>query len=353
MERRTTHFLNVSLVLVSLFCVAIFIGQAVCMSLMGENAVRQLGIFYMSGMSEQVSSHFGTTIELRLSQVESLVNSVPPGRITSETSMRVGLAYNARSAGFEYLAFYTEDGSFHMIYGSQVAAAVPEALARSVQGGKYNVSAGTDETGTSVVLIGVPAVYPMGGGETSVALVAGLPARYLKDTLESNMQSGIMEYSIIRGDGSYVLSNTAIEETNYYDRVERLYETCGGKSPAQYAKEFRDALKTDADYTSEVQISGERWNVYCASLPNSEWHLLLKISHNTLDGTVHLLQRMWSYISIGGCCLIIGALLLVFVGYYRLTRMQMNALDDARKTAEEAMLSAERSNRAKTSFSPT
>lgn len=350
MEKRTTRFLNISLILVSLFCVLIFIVQTVCMSRMGENAVRHLGIFYMSGISEQVSSHFGTTIELRLSQVESLVNSVPPRRTSGGMSMQVSLTYNARSAGFEYLAFYTQDGSFHMIYGAQVAADVPEALHSSVLGGKYNVSAGKDALGTPVVLIGVPAVYPMGDGNTSVALVAGLPTSYLKNTLETNMRGVGMEYSIIRDDGSYVLSNHPVEEDNYFDRVEHLYETCAGKAPAQYAQEFRTAVEANSDYTSEVMISGQRWNVYCSSLPNSEWHLLLKISHNTLDETISLLQRMWSYISIGGCCLIVCALLFVFVGYYRLTKMQLNALDDARKTAEEAMLSAERSNRAKNEF---
>lgn len=350
MEHKTTRFLNVSLVLVSLFCVFIFISQTFFINLMGENAIRQLGIFYMSGISEQVASHFGTTIELRLSQVESLVNSVPPGRYTSETSMLIGLTYNARSAGFEYLAFYTDDGNFHMIYGSQVTADVPDALRRSIQGGKYNVSAGKDEYGTPVVLMGVPAIYPMNDGSTSTALIAGLPTSYLSDTLENNIQSGIMEYSILRNDGSYVLHNSKIEEDNYFDRVANLYETCNGKEPEQYAEEMRGALENDRDYTSEVLIAGERWNLYCTNLPNSEWHLLVKISHNELDETVNLLQTKWSWLSIGGCSLIICALLLVFVGYYRLTKKQMHALENARKTAEQAQLSAERSNRAKNEF---
>ncbi len=207
MKNRTTRFLNVSLVLVSLFCILIFISQTIFMNLMGESAIRQLGVFYMSGISDQVASHFGTTIELRLSQVESLVDSVPAGRFTDATRMQIGLTYNARSAGFEYLAFYTDDGNFHMLYGSQVTADVPEALRRSVQGGRYNVCAGKDETGTPVVLMGVPAVYPMTDGTESTALVAGLPTTYLSDTLENNIQSGIMEYSIIRNDGSYVLHN--------------------------------------------------------------------------------------------------------------------------------------------------
>ena len=350
MKKRTTHFLNISLVFVSLFCICIFIIQTLCINLMGENAIRQMGVFYMSGISEQVSSHFGTIIELRLSQVEALVHSVPPERITGDTAMRIGLTYNGRSAGFEYLALYTDDGIFHMIYGSQVTADVPEALYRSVQGGKYNVCAGMDEEGTPIVLFGVPAIYPTNDGDTSIALVAGLPTSYLSDTLENNIQSSIIEYSIIRNDGSYVLHNSKSTETNYFERVENLYETCNGKEPAQYVEELLGALESDIDYTSEVMISGERWNVYCTNLPNSEWHLLLKVSHNTLDETVNRLQRTWSGISIGGCCLIIFALLLVFAGYYRLTKRHMHELDDARKTAEEAQLFAERSNRAKSEF---
>lgn len=350
MEKKTTHFLNISLVLVSLFCIFIFIIQTFFMNLMGVDAIRQLGIFYMSGISERVSSHFGTTIELRLSQVESLVNSVPPGRFTNETAMRIGLAYNARSAGFEYLAFYTDDGDFHMIYGSQVTLDVPESLRNSVQDGRYNVCAGTDANKTPVVLMGVPAVYPMDDGNTSSALVAGLPTSYLSDTLENNIQSDIMEYSIIRNDGSYVLHNNTIKENNYFERIDNLYETCNGKEPSQYAREVREALENDKDYTSEALISGQRWNVYCTNLPNSEWHLLLKISYNTLDETINLLQRKWSYISIGGCSLIIGALLLVFAGYYRLTKRHMHDLEKAREMAEQAQLSAERSNKAKNEF---
>lgn len=208
------------------------------MRLMGEDAIWQLGVFYMSGISEQVSAHFGTTIELRLSQVGSLVDPVPPGRITSDASMRIDSTYNARSAGFEYLASYMDGGSFHMIYGPQVTADVPEALSRSVRGGKHDVCAGMDEAGTPVVLTGVPAVCPMGDEQTSVALVAGLPTSYLSATLENDIQTNGMEHSIVRDGGSYVLNNSTGEEKDYFDRVELLYEPYNGKGPAQYAEEF-------------------------------------------------------------------------------------------------------------------
>lgn len=344
MKNTAMRFLNVSLVLVSLFCALIFIIQTVCMNMMGSDAIRQLGVTYMSDMSKQVASHFGTLIELRLSQVESLADFVPPGRFSNGLAqMQIELTYNARSIGFEYLALYTKERQFQMIYGSQVVPEIPEALHKSVLGGKYNVCAGKDAEGNPVVLMGVPAAYPTENGDTSIALVAGFPLSYLSDTLESNIDNGMMEYSIIRSDGSYVLYDGAAKEDNYFTQIEKHYETYNKKNPAQYAAELKDALEHGRDYTSEVKISGERWNIYCTSLPNSEWLLLVKTSHNALDEIVFLLQERWTLISLGGCALIICALLLVFLGYYRLTGRQIYELNEARK-------SAERSNRAKNEF---
>lgn len=349
-NNETTRFLKISIVLVSIFCVVVFSVQTVCMNFMGEEAIRQLGVMYMSGMSKQVASHFGTTIELRLSQVEALVEAAPPGRFVNDSFLQVGLTYNARSRGFEYLAFYTDDGNFHMIYGSQVKADVPEALHRSVRGGKYNVCAGKDAEGTPVVLMGVPAAYPIGDGVTSAALVAGLPTSYLSDTLKQNAQGSMVDYSIIRDDGSYVLQNVATQDRDYFEGIDRFFEQADGKASTVYMKEFKQALEQDRDYTCDVMAYGERWNLYLTSLPNSEWHLLLKISHSTLDGTVTLLRKHWSYVSIGGCSLIMLALLLVFIGYFRLTRKQMRALDEARMQADQARESAEHANKVKSEF---
>ena len=357
MKKRTAQFLNINLVLVSILCILLILGQTVYMNRMGEEAIRDLGVFYMSGITTGVSSNFGTIIELRLSQVQSLVNSVPPGRVTGFSPMQIELTYNARSAGFEYLALYTEDGNCEMLYGSQMMPDVPEAMRSSVQGGRVNVCAGTDAAEMPVVMIGVPAQYPLEQGGTSIALVAGLPTSYLKDTLESNVDSDIVEYAIIRNDGSYILRNGDVEDDNYFERVERSYGATGGIGPEQYAAELRAAMEADIDYTSEVLIAGERWNVYCTSLPSSEWNLLLKISHNTLDETVNLLQKRWSGASVGVCVLVACMMILVFIGYHRLTRVQMHELDEARRaaeqarqTAEEAQQAAERSNRAKNEF---
>ena len=81
MKNRTTRFLVISLACISILCVVVFSYLASRMNRRGAEAIGELGAIYMSGMSEQAATHFGTAIELRLSQVGALVDSVPPSGV--------------------------------------------------------------------------------------------------------------------------------------------------------------------------------------------------------------------------------------------------------------------------------
>ena len=343
MRNITTRFLTVSLILVSIFCVLIFSAQTIWTNIMASNAIRDIGVIYMSGMSRQVATHFGTTIDLRLNQVSALVDSVPPQRTADDSVIRVSLSHSARTNGFEHLAFYTPEGEFNMIYGLHMSLDAPAPFLRSLQNGEEKVGAGQDSTGRQLILMGVPAAYPLGDGTFSAALVAALPTSYFQETLSVNVHDSIVDYAIIREDGAFVLQSDNINDDNYFDRINRRYESTDRKDPQEYAAELRAAMAAKRDYTNEVQVSGERRNIYCTNLPNSEWHLLLYMSYNVLDETIAQLEQKWSLISTGGCSLILGALLLVFLGYFRQTRRQLRVLDEARK-------SAERASRAKSDF---
>ncbi len=351
MRNRTTHFLTVSLAITSVFCVIIFSVQSIWNHTMGAKAITDLGIIYMSGMSEQMANHFGTTIELQLEQVQSLADSVQPESADGGTKMRESLTRIARSRGFEYLAFYMADGEFDMVYGSRMQSGLPEAFLHSLLKGEEKVSAGWDEEGAPVVMMGIPVSYAFEDGTNCIALVAGRPVSYLSDTLALNVDASVVDYSIIRRNGSFILhSNHMKESVNYFERVDSLYERISGKDPKQYAAELTDAMDHKRDYTSEVQVAGERYNLYCTGLPNSEWHLLLYMSYGNIDETIARLGFQWSVVSLGGCVLILCILLLVFLGYFRLTRQQIRTLDEARKSADKARRTAERASQVKSEF---
>lgn len=350
MGKSITRFLTVSLALVSVFCVFIFYIQTTWISVMGAQAIQKIGVMYMSGVSEQIATHFATAIDLRLSQVEALVNAMPLERADEASSMRVILTEVARSRGFEYLAFYMEDGNFDMIYGKPIQSGAPEVFLNSLKNGEKKVSAGTDSNGIPVVMIGEPVSYCPEEGENCIALVAGLPTSYFTDPISVDVDGTAVDYCIIRCDGSFIVQSKGIKEDNYFDRVHKLYEGADGKTPMEYASELTEAMIARKDYSRTVLVSGERWNLYCTSLPNSEWNLLLYMSYGTLEETIDRLEAKWTRVAVGGCVLILIALLLVFMGYFSLTGKQMRALDEARKTADEARRSAEKTSRAKSEF---
>ena len=158
------RFLMVSLIALSLLCVCIFSFLAFYMSRRSEDTISNVGKIYMSGMSQQISMHFETTMDLRLSQVEALVETNSPGT-KSRDDLVEDLVYSARARGFEHLAFYSTDGTFETLYGSELTVTDPEPFLASLNASGKKIAVGTDTYGTRLVLMGVSSTYPMSSGK--------------------------------------------------------------------------------------------------------------------------------------------------------------------------------------------
>ncbi len=223
-----------------------------------------------------------------------------------------------------------------MIYGEPVASLNPGPFLNSLCEGEEKVSAGSDQSGNRVILMGVPASYFMEDGNKSVALVAAFPVEYISDLLALDESSDMAYSFVIRQDGSFVIRNSDAYRDSYFERVRSLYESIGGKTPEQYIKELQEAMAANEDYCSEFVIQGSRRYLYCSSLPYSEWYLLNFISHDMLDSTVTSFTSQWISLSLGSCLLILAAPLLVFVRYFKMMEDQVGELEKARKVAEYA-----------------
>ena len=343
MKNKTARFLVVSLVAISVLCVLVFSYLAVQMNKRGAKAIGELGAIYMAGMSEQAATHFGTTIELRLSQVGALVDSVPPGTTRDDASMRVVLSYSARARGFDHLALCRQDGSFEMLYGSQMTAGGSEEFLASLTNGEEMMAAGVDDTGEELILMGVPAAYSLEDGGESVALVAALPVSYISDTLSLNTDNAMIYYFIIDQDGEFIVRDSDVTDENYFQRVRDRYDSVGSMSGEQYLAELKEIMAEGKSFSGEFTIEGERRYLYCASLPYSGWYLMLFMPYGQLDRTVNALGRSWGWAAIIGCGVILLALLAIFSWYLHLTRRHVRDLEEARQAAEHA-------NRAKSEF---
>ncbi|MBP3521797.1 MAG: response regulator [Oscillospiraceae bacterium] len=335
-KSKTTRFLTVSLVGVILLCVCVFSFLAVHMNRESTQTINQVGTLYMSNMSQQISMHFATTISLRLDQLDALVTTIPPDSGRDLDDLYEELSYQAKARNFDYLGLYSTDGTFQMIYGEQLEVTDPEPFLSSLNNEEKKVAIGTNADGEKVVLLGVSTTYPMVDGKECTALVAGLPTSYISETLSLEIDDDQIYSFIIRRDGTFVIRSADAYRNSYFERVRMLYTDVNGMSSEEYLTELQAAMNDHRDYSIECVIDGNRKHLYLTDLPYSEWYLLTTMPYSTMDSIVSALSLQWSHTALLGGAVLLAALLFVFSRYFKLTRQQMQELDQARQDAEAA-----------------
>ncbi len=183
-----------------------------------------------------------------------------------------------------------------------------------------------------------------------MALVAGLPVSYISDnlTLEENSERA---YSyIIRKDGTFVIRTADAYRNSYFERVRAAYGDINGMTPEEYIQVLSETMTMGVDYSNEFTMGGERYHLYCTHLPYSEWYLITFMPYGSMDSTIRNFTAEWTWLTVLVAAVVLGALLLVFFKYLKLTKAQVRELEEARQAAEAAQKEAEHANRAKSEF---
>ena len=340
-RKKTMRFLRNSAIFILILCVAIFSFLAFYMNGKSSGTITEMGTIYMSGMSEQISIHFEKTMGLRLAQVEELEKEVPPQEADQE--LLEELTYSGQVRGFDYLAFYNTDGSFDMIYGENVKVTDPEPFFLSMNSDEKKIAVGTDSADEDIVLMGIPAKYRLDNGETSIALVAGIPVSYVKEVLALDENDSMVYSHIIRRDGSFVIQSSDAYRENYFERIKALFEEIDGEDAEQYVQELEASMSMKSDYSKVIKVENERRHMFCTSLPYSEWYLVTVMPYGELSKVVGNLNELWALMAIASCVIVLCALFIVFFKYMKLTREQFAELEKAREEAVSA-------NKAKSEF---
>ena len=179
-----------------------------------ENTIEQIGTAYMSGMNEQVSLHFETIIELRLTMAESIAHiAVDEGN--SSYGPKEEIEYGARVRHFSCTALYSSDGN------------------------------------------------------DSLAIAVGLSTKYMGEVLFLDSDNSLSYSFVIRKDGSYVVGNENGVQKNYFDR---LYSVFGdqSKEAATHIEQLTAAMSANEDYSAMLKDGESRRHLYCTSLPYCE-----------------------------------------------------------------------------------
>ncbi len=338
-------------------CLTIFVFSFLGLSIhdMSENTIEEIGTAYMAGMNEQVSLHFETIIELRLTMAESIAH-IAAGDGPSDRGTRAEIEYGARARHFLCAALYSPDGEIEMIFGDPVELNHPGPFLESLQNGERKAASATSSSGDGVILFGVPCEYPMSDGSGSLAIVVGLSTKYMGQVLFLDSDKSLSYSFVIRNDGSYVVGNEGDSHENYFDRLASIFDSQDGEAGA-YIEQLRAAMDAGENYSTIAKNGGSRRHIYCTSLPYCEWYLVTVLPFEGLDDAISGMGSRWLTIVYAASSVVIAMLLYLFFRYLKLFRDQVSELkrvnaemDAARRAAEQARKEAEQANAAKQEF---
>lgn len=342
-KKNTSIFLVTSLILLIIATTAVLTTFVVSMGNESQRVISDVGTVYMQGMSEQIATHFETTISLRLDPLRTIVSNNPPESFGNENDQRRKLQYEGEIRSYDYMAFLDAEGKFHMIYGSDFVLEDPEPFMASVLTGEDKVAVGHSAGGEKIIMLAVPAEYRLDNGTKSVALAAGIPTTYINRILSLDESTNLTHSHIIRQNGTFVIRNDGFNlKENYFSMIRSEYaENDGGDE--KFIEELRTAMNENRDLTSVINIHGEKQHIYCTPLPHSEWYLVTAMPYGVLDRTINGLDNTRAAWFIVTLCVVIILLCIVFFMYFRMSQRHMRLLAQAREEAERA-------NRSKSDF---
>ena len=340
--KKDTRLFFLASIFCAVFCIGIFVWGSLTMIRQGEQASMTLGEIYMKAMNFQMQLHFRSIIELKIKQVEGIVNKTPPEKNWDQhEKARQELRSSALLREFTHLALYATDGTAEVIFGEPVAVMDEAAFLQALNRGEKNVASGVTPSGRELVILGVSVGfpvsegYPMKDGKTCTALVVGLPLENISDAMSLNLDKSMVYSHIIRKDGSFVFRNAAVKADNYYTwfAQDGHFE---GKTAEEMVADLKDSIQKGAEHTMFMTVDGERHHVHCSPLPNSSWYLVTDMPYGELDKVV---EGMWNerfITAVSAALLLPLPILALFFFYSRISRRQIAELEKARADADRA-----------------
>ena len=308
------------------------------------DATMNIANFYIERMNSEITNHFKTTMDIKLSQVESIIRTMPPDGELQGDELREAMTASGIARKFLFLGLMDETGSMEVLFGENMEISGLDIFTASLREGKKDVAwAMQQKQQKAAALLGVPCEYEMADGRKSIALVGGVSIDFISETLSLGDRDADTYSYIIKQNGDFVIKADSVVQNNFYERQYEIITGNEKKSTQDYVSEIRDAIDSKKDFTIMLPIGDENKYLYIAPLGYADWYLITITSYNILDDIIQQLdiQRTKSFLMAMLAMFIL--FMVVFVLFYELTKKQILETERAREEAVKA-------NKAKSDF---
>ncbi len=294
----------------------------------------ELGSMYMSEMMYQTQDHFDSI--LRLKRQEAVHVAQHP--MESDTSdPRETLIRNAQMFGFDYLAFYDDNGSYETIMGESAWYRNLSDFIENIKTGEAVSTTGyLTRSGEKYLVFGVPAQYRMQSGTMSSVLLLGFNVEKLYDYIhiEKLEQFGYdTRLDIILTNGSYILQQEDILTTSYFAHILQYGSFIGMRTEDGIAH-IEKAMAGGKVFSHTVTLNETTKHIYGAPVNNpADWYFVLSMPQGATDALLRE-QNTIKLIGFGVAGMGIFVLfLIVFLIYMQMSGKQIQETEAAKNEA--------------------
>ena len=337
MDKKFTKFFWFSTVGAISVCIAVFAWLMILISSQTNDTILKICNIYMTEMNTESQQKFSVIVSMRLSQVRAMIARTPPGSSMDREKLMEELSISADVRDFYSAALLSVDGKIETVYGTPIELIDNYHNIMDSLENDGNVVAQGQSGEDRLFVVGCRAVYEMSDGDKSVALIVAIPMESLQQDLFVESESSLLYSHIVDSNGNYIIRHGNAFSKSFFDKVLTEYDTFEGKTPDMYVEELQSAISKGEDYFTIYSENGERVYLYCSALEeNRGWYLISVMPGNLLSQAINDLSNdrvIFMFIGVG---VVLVAMSVVFLLYYRWSRRQMRELVETRQEAIHA-----------------
>ena len=338
MKKKVRRFFVFGSITVVLTCVIIFSCLTFVMSKQTEESITRIGNIYMSEMNMQLQQKFTAITDLRLEQVESIVKREEVTDTRNVQDVLNELRTGAEVRNFTYLALYTKEGIARKILGEDLEIVDYAGLLANLNENGKAVGFAKNSAGEKFLMLACTAAYKLDDGSASETLVAGVSMNYLEDALHLDEEDTMMYSHVIAGDGTFVIRNRDAFRENYFARIDAMGGGFEGETSEEFAEKLRAAIAGHESCSAIINTDGDKRYMFCSPISDGkvDWYLISAMSMSQLDNAVGELDAFRLMVMFISVAILLLVMLIIFVRYYRMSKLQLESVAKAREQAVRA-----------------
>lgn len=336
MDKKVIRFLGRSFAIMVIVSVIIFTILTVFMSGGTRESINEISDIYMSEINSQIQQKFQVNTDIRIKQVEGVIQRTPPEHNMETGQIIEELKVSAEVRGFEWFGFCTKDGDIETIYGKDISVN-KEALLEGLKANGNIVTEGYDQNNEKVFVFGTSVKYHMEDGRESSALIAAIPMKNLEEVLFTKTGNSKVDTHLIDSNGNFIIRSGDAYRENYFERLNSIVDKQDSKTADEYIKELKQAIANKEDYIATINTEGELRHLYCSAISsNSRWYLVTVMPHHVFGNVVTALDGSRNRMIILSICSIILLFSGIFIMYLRFSQRQVEMLKKSKAEAQHA-----------------